>query len=49
MAELVGCCIESKGADEASLSSLCRHVLEPVGGFFRESGLTYDEAAKKEL
>lgn len=49
MAELVGHCIKSKGADKASLSSLCRHVLGPAGGFFRESGLVYDEAVKKNL
>lgn len=37
MADLVEECIAAKGVDKEAVERMCLHVLEPIGGFLRES------------
>lgn len=37
MATLAEACLNTMGRDKEAVKKLCRHVLEPIGGFLRES------------
>lgn len=47
MSGLVEECLLSRNSGRESIKKLCLYVLEPVGGFLRESMLIHDEAMSK--
>jgi hypothetical protein len=44
MADIVEECLVSKGSDKEALQKLCIYVLEPLGGFLRETMTIRDES-----